>query len=91
MRTAPLITLMFLLFTPNLLIGQELNICEFGAVPEKNVLSTSAIQAAIDSCTDQGGGIVRFPSGEYQSGTIYLPGSGSHSLRFYRYISIPIE
>ena len=72
MRTAPVITLIFLLFAPNLLTGQELNICEFGAVPEKNLLSTSAIQAAIDSCTDQGGGIVRFPPGEYQAGTIYL-------------------
>jgi hypothetical protein len=51
---------------------QRLNISDFGAVADTNVVSTEAIQAAIDSAYLSGGGIVVFPAGNYCAGTIVL-------------------
>ncbi len=48
------------------------NILSYGAVSDTNELSTSGIQAAIDSCYFQGGGTVYVPSGNYLSGTIVM-------------------
>ena len=48
------------------------NVTEFGAVGDGETLNTTAIQAAIDECTKNGGGTVYFPAGTYLSGTIYL-------------------
>ena len=46
------------------------NILDFGA--KKDTVCTESIQAAIDSCADNGGGVVIIPSGEYISGTVWL-------------------
>jgi hypothetical protein len=45
---------------------------EFGAVGDGATLDTAAIQAAIDACTQQSGGTVYFPPGDYLSGTLEL-------------------
>ncbi|HWF66405.1 MAG TPA: glycoside hydrolase family 28 protein [Acidobacteriaceae bacterium] len=44
----------------------------FGAVNDGSVVSTQAIQRAVDACAKSGGGVVHFSPGEYLSGTIFL-------------------
>ncbi|UOQ50037.1 glycoside hydrolase family 28 protein [Gracilibacillus caseinilyticus] len=46
------------------------NIKEFGAVPGRD--ATDAIQRAIDSCEEHGGGTVYIPAGIYETGPIEL-------------------
>jgi len=48
------------------------NICEFGAKGDRKTLNTKAIQKAIDTCAENGGGTVFFPPGSFLSGTLYL-------------------
>lgn len=48
------------------------NVNDFGAKGIKSELSTNQIQAAIDACFNDGGGVVYFPPGEYLSGTVIL-------------------
>jgi len=43
-----------------------------GAIGDGATLNTSAIQAAIDSLSAQGGGVLAFPAGRYVTGTIQL-------------------
>lgn len=53
-------------------IAQDYSILEYGAVPNKSVNSTKALQAAIDACAERGGGRVVVPAGEYLIGTVQL-------------------
>lgn len=48
------------------------NVCDFGAVGDGKILNTHAIQKAIDTCTEAGGGTVYFPAGTFKAGTFYL-------------------
>lgn len=48
------------------------NIRDFGAKNDTTVLSTKAIQTAIDRCSQEGGGQVLVPAGHYKIGTIVL-------------------
>lgn len=48
------------------------NVKDFGAVADTTILSTEAIQKAIDACTTQGGGKVIVPAGDYLTSTIIL-------------------
>lgn len=48
------------------------NISDFGAKNDTTVLSTKAIQTAIDRCSQEGGGQVLVPAGHYKIGTIVL-------------------
>jgi len=48
------------------------NVCDFGAKGDGVALDTSAIQSAINACTENRGGTVVFPAGSYRSGTIFL-------------------
>ncbi|WP_321478727.1 glycosyl hydrolase family 28 protein [uncultured Bacteroides sp.] len=45
---------------------------DFGAVNDSNIISTQAIQKAIDACSSSGGGIVTFDPGYYQTGAIFI-------------------
>lgn len=68
--------LLLVLITAGLSFGfsKDFNIDDFGAVGDGKTLDTKAIQAAIDACTEYGGGRVIIPSGgkTYLTGTIYL-------------------
>jgi len=55
------------------------NVSSFGALSDGVSLNTKAIQAAIDSCSFLGGGIVTFSPGSYLTGSIYLK-EGVHLL-----------
>jgi len=48
------------------------NACDFGALADTSVLSTAAVQKAIDACASKGGGIVTFSKGNYCIGSIFL-------------------
>ena len=50
---------------------RKYNISDFGAVCDEN-LQTEKIQAAIDKCFSDGGGVVVVPNGEYRTGGIRL-------------------
>ncbi len=48
------------------------NILDFGAKSEANFNNKEAIQKAIDTCSNNGGGIVFIPNGFYLTGPIEL-------------------
>ncbi len=72
----PFAVLVFLL-TAIPSFGKDYNIRDYGAVSDTTVLSTQALQAAIDRCSQDGGGRVVVPAGNYTIGSIVLR-SGVH-------------
>lgn len=52
--------------------GRDYNIVDYGAKADTAVLSTTALQKAIDECTAAGGGRVMVPAGNYKTGSIRL-------------------
>ncbi|MDE5784933.1 MAG: glycoside hydrolase [Duncaniella sp.] len=48
------------------------DITDFGAVCDTTVLSTNALQGAIDACNAAGGGTVLVPAGSYKTGSLFL-------------------
>jgi hypothetical protein len=71
-------------FTPVFAAENEtnFNVRDFSAVGDGQTLDTPAVQKAINSAAEKGGGTVLFPPGTYLSGTVYLK-SNVH-LRFER-------
>ncbi|MDH6311949.1 hypothetical protein M2137_000712 [Parabacteroides sp. PFB2-10] len=45
---------------------------DYGAVNDSTILSTAAIQAAIDACHQKGGGTVAFEPGAYLTGALFV-------------------
>ena len=58
------------------------NIRDFGAIGDSTVMDTKAVQAAIDVCTNSGGGTVWVPAGNYIIGTIQLKSNVTLSLDY---------
>ncbi|MCH5302541.1 MAG: glycoside hydrolase [Prevotella sp.] len=52
--------------------AKDYDIVAYGAVSDTTVLSTKAVQQAIDDCSRAGGGRVVVPTGSYKIGTIVL-------------------
>lgn len=52
--------------------AQDYNIVDYGAVSDTAVLSTEAVQRAVDVCSRNGGGRVYVPSGSYKIGSVFL-------------------
>ena len=50
----------------------DFNIKDLGAIGDGNTLDTVAVQKAIDSCSEAGGGIVRIPAGRFVIGTVQI-------------------
>ena len=50
----------------------DYNILDFGAKADTAVLSTTALQQAIDCCSEAGGGRVFIPTGNYKTGSLIL-------------------
>ena len=48
------------------------NVMDFGAVADGKKLNTKAVQKAVDICSQEGGGIVRFGRGRYVLSTVFL-------------------
>lgn len=53
-------------------LTSQYNVCDFGASGNGSTLDTKAIQTAIDTCAERGGGMILFPAGKYLTGTINL-------------------
>ncbi|MFC2112528.1 glycoside hydrolase family 28 protein [Bacteroidota bacterium] len=67
------ILLLLISITTGNLFSEVYNILNFGAKGDGKTLDTEAVQAAINECTDKGGGTVLIPSGSVALiGTIYL-------------------
>ncbi|MBN1158212.1 MAG: glycoside hydrolase family 28 protein [Bacteroidales bacterium] len=69
------VILCFVLFFPIStvpLIARDYCITDFGAVSDTSVINTEAIQAAIDACSQNQGGKVIIPAGNYVTGTLIL-------------------
>ena len=52
--------------------ARDYNIIDYGAKNDTTVLSTAALQQAIDDCSKAGGGRVVVPAGMYKTGTLVL-------------------
>ena len=52
--------------------ARDYNIMDYGAKADTTVLSTKALQQAIDDCSRAGGGRVVVPTGQYKIGSIVL-------------------
>ncbi len=52
--------------------GVDYNPSDFGAVGDGVTMCTKAIQDAIDECAAKGGGVVKFKTGIYLTGSIFL-------------------
>jgi polygalacturonase len=64
--------MVILMAMPAVVRAVELDMQQFGAKNDGKTVNTTFIQRAIDECSKQGGGVVKFPAGEYVSGTILL-------------------
>jgi len=53
-------------------IDHIFNVVDFGAVADTAIISTKAIQTAIDACAASGGGMVTFTPGDYCMGSVFL-------------------
>jgi polygalacturonase len=53
---------------------------DFGGLGDGEALNTTALQKAIDTCTDAGGGVVRVPAGRYVIGTVEMKSNVTLSL-----------
>ena len=53
-------------------INTVYNIQDFGAIADGKTLNTQAVQKAVDKCSANGGGIVRFEKGVYVLSTVFL-------------------
>jgi hypothetical protein len=52
--------------------AKDVNVKDYGAVPDGKTLNTTVLQKAIDECSGSGGGKVVFPAGTYLTGTVVL-------------------
>jgi len=68
-----LLTLLFTLSAGSMAThAADYNIVDYGAKNDTTVLSTHALQQAIDACAQAGGGRVVVPTGSYTTGSIVL-------------------
>jgi polygalacturonase len=69
-----LVTLIAIYFLINLSAANKAvyNIMDYGAIADTTILSTNAIQKAIDECAKNGGGVVWVPSGNYLTTSVVL-------------------
>ncbi len=52
--------------------AKVIDVTDYGAVSDTTVLSTDAIQKAINDCSRSGGGTVMIPAGHYKIGTLVM-------------------
>ena len=67
-----IIVLMGLSTTVGLSHAAVFNVKDLGAIGNGIALDTVAVQKAIDSCSEAGGGVVRIPAGRFVIGTVQV-------------------
>ncbi|MCM1078715.1 MAG: glycosyl hydrolase family 28 protein [Bacteroidales bacterium] len=60
-------------------LGRQYVITDYGVKNDSTVIQTSRIQAVIDRCADEGGGVVVIPEGTFLSGSLFFR-QGTHLL-----------
>jgi polygalacturonase len=60
------------LMTLSPVLAQGFDVTRFGALADGKTNSRSAIQRAIDECSERGGGVVRLPAGRFVTGSLRL-------------------
>ena len=58
-------------------LGRQYVITDYGVVKDSTVMQTQRIQAVIDRCAQEGGGVVVIPEGTYLSGALFFR-QGTH-------------
>lgn len=53
-------------------LGKQYSLADFGIASEPDLVQTARIQAVIDKCAEDGGGVVVVPEGIYKSGALFL-------------------
>ena len=71
-KTRIVLILISLIAVATKLAARDYNILNYGAQSDTSLLSTQALQQAIDECSQAGGGRVVVPTGNYKIGTIIL-------------------
>jgi polygalacturonase len=66
--------ILLLISSLSILYAQEKRylVTDFKAIGDGKTMNTTAIQAAIDTCANRGGGSIIFPKGTYLTGSIHL-------------------
>lgn len=60
-------------------LGKQYVVTDYGVSTNPNVVQTAALQAVIDRCHREGGGVVVIPSGTFLSGALFFkPGTHLH-------------
>ena len=72
MRKTILMTTLILSLWAGKAEARDYNIVAYGAKTDTTMLSTKAVQQAIDDCAKAGGGRVVVPTGQYKIGSIVL-------------------
>jgi hypothetical protein len=71
----PIGTMVFLVAIPLIIMSNPVSehlITNYGAGAEEGRMNTEAIQRAIDTCAESGGGVVRVPKGTFLTGGLHL-------------------
>ena len=71
-KTRIVLILISLIAVATKLAARDYNILNYGAQSDTSLLSTQALQQAIEECSQAGGGRVVIPTGNYKIGTIIL-------------------
>lgn len=58
-------------------LGKEYVITDYGVKKDSSIVQTEAIQAVIDRCAQEGGGVIVIPEGTYMSGSLFFK-QGTH-------------
>lgn len=58
------------------------NLKDYGAVGDGVTINTKALQKAIDTCTEAGGGVLRIPAGEFVIGTVQIKSNVTFSFDY---------
>lgn len=70
--SATMVTITVGVLTAQNLEARNVDVTEFGALGDGTTLNTQALQKAIDTCNETGGGEVVVPPGTYYTGSIFL-------------------
>jgi polygalacturonase len=60
-------------------LGRRFVVTDYGVSRDSNLVQTKALQAVIDRCASEGGGVVVIPAGTFLSGSLYFK-QGTHLL-----------
>ena len=58
-------------------LGRKYVVTDYGVVKDSTIVQTQKIQAVIDRCSEEGGGVVVIPEGTYLSGALFFK-KGTH-------------